>query len=167
VDLELAARGLRDKYLEIKRLRLADATEAQARPALSALVQRFPGALRELDRLEMAALDGRLETLDAVLSGSLEAPPWLHWQASYHGWMRAALRMRRLLRGVAGVEGIRAVLERHYVPADDEPQLAGLDGPTLTQLVRPPGGRLNPWVLGQLAALYGVSVEELEASLFG
>src|SRR5690349_11775808 len=101
VASDAAILALLDKYREIKRLREEHARGEPEHPRLRmrALAARFPGALRELDELPMEEIDARLSLLDAALARVHPAPAWIALQFAYHGWMRAALRIKRIAHG--------------------------------------------------------------------
>jgi hypothetical protein len=162
--------ALRLKYQTIRELRLqadADATIAP-RAELAALAHAFPGALRELDRLPMASLEARLCALDLALCDAAEPEPWMWLQSGYHGFMRAVLRIRRLSRGRPKliVDAASELAALAYEPADDEPPAQRFGVAELSAIRRPPGGRLNPWVLAQVAHDHGVTPELVRAALF-
>jgi hypothetical protein len=164
-------RALRDKYREIKRLRDADAAGSIADPRreMAALAQRFPGALRELDELPMDQIEARLFALEQ-LSASADAhaaPEWVRLQIGYHGCMRAVLRIKRIAAGVGDdVAAVLHALALQYEPAADEPPRASFDRAAVEAIVRPDGGRLNPWVYGRVAAACGVEPEAVRRALF-
>lgn len=86
------------KYDEIARLRRGDQDGSidDPRPAMRALAGRFPGALRELDRLTMDQIEQRRAHLDDVRSGRADEAPWVSLIAAFHR------RVRDELRGVDG-----------------------------------------------------------------
>jgi hypothetical protein len=157
--------GLAEKYEALRRLRAqVGAQEAvAARVQMAALAARFPGALRELDALPEPLIGERLREIEAALAQSAPPARWMILQASYHGHMRVALRLRRLLRagGVAVTQAVRA-----YQPSADEPPAAWLDAPTLRAIDRPPSGRLVPWVFAEVAKRHGVSADDVRRALF-
>lgn len=162
--------GLVEKYRAISRLRARAAcdTRAEAHAQMRELARRFPGALRELDCLSDAQISTRLAALEASLvRGAPER--WMLLQASYHGYMRAALRLRRVLR--ASSSHARAappeLAALGYTPAEDEPLPEHLDAGALFAIVRPAGGRLNPWVLAAVAELHQTSGDEVRRALLG
>jgi len=162
-------RALHSKYQTLLELRVQATPEAIPRARFAALSHAFPGALRELDRAPLPALEARLAALANVLAGSADPEPWMRWQIDYHGFMRAALRLRRALRAapLREFEDARACLERlHYTAALDEPVASRFDATMLAAIHQPPGGRLNPWVLAQVACDHGVTPEMLERELF-
>jgi hypothetical protein len=159
--------GLIDKYRAIRELR--DNVEAhapnQARALMVALASRFPGALRELDELPHELIAARLSELEATLASRSIPQRWMLLQASYHGYMRAALRLRRQLRGPSALADAQQILASYRHEAD-EPPLEHLDEAALRTIARPPGGRLNPWVFAQVAGLHGTTAEEVHRALF-
>ncbi len=163
-------RALREKYREIRRLREQDAAGscADPKPDMAALAQRFPGALRELDRLPMPELAQRLCALDAVLERGAPVPDWVPLQIGYHGCMRAVLRVKRWFAGrsPADAAAVLAELPARYQPAPDEPPLASFDLAAVAAILAPAGGRLNPWVYARVAALHGVPPEAVRRAFF-
>jgi hypothetical protein len=162
--------ALREKYREMRRLRFEahTARDIEPRAALLALARRFPGALRELDQLPMPEIERRLAALDAVLEHDARAPEWVALQISYHGTMRAVLRIKRIARGRtrADAELVLAELRLAYVAAHDEPPLAALDRAALEAILQPAQGRLNPWVFARVAELHGVTPDQVRSALF-
>ncbi len=164
-------RALRDKYREIKRLRDADAAGVIADPRreMAALAQRFPGALRELDELPMDQIEARLFALEQ-LDDSAHAqavPQWVRLQIGYHGCMRAVLRIKRMAADVGDdAAALLHALSLQYEPAADEPPLASFDRAAVDAILRPDGGRLNPWVYARVAAACGVEPDDVRRALF-
>jgi hypothetical protein len=153
------------KYEEMRRLRREITTEAPT-PALRALAERFPGALRELDELSIGEIERRLEHLRALAGGHTPtaeawvAPLWL-----YHRRLRGALAAKRWLRGRRAL----TPLEQREFEAE-----GGLGGgeaaawaPELERLARPPTGRVTDLVLERVAAELGLSAPRLNTLLFG
>ena len=159
-------RALRDKYLEMRALRVAhDAgDEDDPRPRMRALARRFPGALREIDELPLERIDARLTALDAALAGRAPLPDWAETLIAYHGWMRVALRLKRELAPRRDRAAAREWLRRHR-PAPGEPRVDELDA-ALEAILRPPGGRLSRWVFERLGQARGRSASALEAEAF-
>lgn len=91
-SLEVAARDLLAKYRELEALRrhAREGTLADPRPRLRALAARFPGALRELDRLPDDELRARIRALSAD-DVALAPPSWLEPLARYHAALCRAL----------------------------------------------------------------------------
>jgi hypothetical protein len=162
--------GLRRKYQIIRELRLAAAADAGIAPRarLAALARAFPGALRELDQLPMSDIEARLLALERVLDQGAQPEQWMQLQASYHGFMRAVLRIRLRSRGrpLEIDDAERELLAVRYEPAADEPPIERFDLVALRVIRRPPGGRLNPWVFSEVARDHGVNPELVRQALF-
>src|SRR5271165_4003571 len=97
------ARQLRDKYVEMVAMRVAHAAgqeeAADVRARMSALAARFPGALREIDDLDLVELRTRIAKLEGVLTGALPTEPWMEAVALFHKMTRGALCAKRWLSG--------------------------------------------------------------------
>jgi hypothetical protein len=158
--------GLLDKYRRLLRLRSVRAV-APPRAELRALSLAYPGALRELDQLPLDAIEARLSELEHTLAQGAPPELWMRLQVSYHGYMRAALRIKRWARRWPD-DAVAAALElaQRYVPAADEPPIESLDAATLSTICSPPQGRLNPVVLAAVARLHGVHPEQVQRALF-
>jgi hypothetical protein len=163
-------RALRDKYLEIKRLRDEDAAGLAHDPKLemAELARRFPGALRECDELPMAEIERRLAVLEEAVAQRAPAPQWATLQIAYHGWMRAVLRIKRIAagRGAVHATAVLAELVRGHRPEPDEPPFATFDEASVRAILEPSEGRLNPWVYLRVAEQHGVEPDEVRAALF-
>ncbi len=151
------------KYVEMRAMRIAHAAgeDADATARMRALAERFPGALREIDRLPLEVIEGRIARLERG-----ERPDWARTLIAYHGWMRVALRLKRAVPRDAApalaVEWVRT----HYRPSAGEPAVEALDGEAVEAILRPPGGRLSRWVLGRIATERGIDVERVAAEAF-
>jgi hypothetical protein len=167
---DAAIAALRDKYLELQRLRIEHEAgdEEDPRPRLRALSARFPGALRELDELPMELIEARLATLHAVLARQQPAPAWIALQLGYHGWMRAALCVKRIAAERAAIDAAALLLElaTRYQPDAHEPPLSAIDGAAIAEILEPADGRLNPWVFARVARDHGVEPEIVQRALF-
>ena len=89
---------LTHKYTEILALRDAHARgedPPDVKQRKRALASRFPGALRELDRLPREAIVEKLAQLARVDGASLA--PWMIAIDRYHRWLRVGLRRRSAL----------------------------------------------------------------------
>jgi hypothetical protein len=160
--------ALRTKYRTLVSLRTAAGplTANELRPQLAALANAFPGALRELDQLPLDLIETRLRAIEGVLESRAELEPWMRLQIAYHGFMRAVLRIRRELRRQTELDPTQSTGQISYTPAEDEPPLSRFDVSALRIIQKPPQGRLNPWVLEQVALDCGVSVATVQKSLF-
>lgn len=159
--------ALREKYLEMRSLREEHARGEERDPQarLRVLATRFPGALREIDELPMAVIDGRLAELDAVERGELALPEWARAQLGYHGWMRAAIAVRRAAGRDRDRDRARAWIALRYQPGEHDPSVGALTA-QLDAVLRPPGGRLNRWLFALLAAELGTHSVVVEALVF-
>lgn len=158
--------GLVDKYRRLLHLRSVSHV-LPPRDELRSLARQFPGSLRELDRLPLPAIHQRLAALEQVVADGAEPALWMRLQVSYHGIMRATLRVKRWSRAwpEEPAAALAALAER-YVPAADEPELGFFGDETLRSIRRPPAGRLQPLVLAAVARLHGTTPEVVESSLF-
>ncbi len=159
-------RELREKYLEMRAMRVAHANGEGGDPRrrMRALAARFPGALREIDELPLEVIEARIEELDAALAGRREAPRWAVLLERYHAWMRAVLAIRRAAgaerdhaRALAWIEGAP---EEEGGPRREELRAA------LDAILRPPEGRLNRWIFERLGRDAGLDPAQAEAALF-
>lgn len=160
------------------------------RGAMRGLARRFPGALRELDRVPAPALAARAAATASAAARLLADPEApipveLALAAAYHRDLRRALRRRRWLA------------ERASGPADDGPHADPAGGPRRSvdaggapspaaiaafarrfsvppgeaaalaaRLLRPPGGRLGAAVLAEVAARFALGAGEAARLLF-
>jgi hypothetical protein len=164
----LAALASKYRTLHALRVQLQPLATAALRVQLASLAAAFPGALRELDQLPLELIALRLAAIQRVLAQAAEPDTWMRLQIAYHGFMRAVLRIRRGLRARgATVIDARSELEAlAYTPAEDEPPASRFDLLALQTIRKPPAGRLNPWVMAQVAKDCGVSVEAVHEALF-
>jgi hypothetical protein len=162
--------SLLEKYREIKRLREehVHGEPADPRPRLRALAARFPGALRELDELPMEEIDARLAMLVGASERAEPVPAWVALQLAYHGWMRAALRIKRIARGRGADHAVAVLAElpQRYRPEPHDPPLASFDLAAVSAILEPADGRLNPWVYARVAAFAGVEPDAVRRALF-
>jgi hypothetical protein len=162
-------RALLDKYQAMHALRVATHA-APPRAELLALASAFPGALRELDRLPLALIEARMRALADVLATARAPEAWMELQSAYHGFMRAALRIRRQLLAQPDLpldDAPACLVAIAYAPDLGEPPAARFDGEALRVLAKPPRGRLNPWVISQVASDWGVDPSAVQAALLG
>jgi hypothetical protein len=157
--------GLVDKYTRLLRLRsVVDALPPRAE--LRSLARQFPGALRELDRLPLPLIEARLRELEQVLAEGREPALWMSLQVSYHGFMRATLRIKRWSRAWPDEQAAAlSALAARYVPAADEPALGFFDAQVLALIRNPPAGRLNPFVIASVAHLHGTTPDAVGNAL--
>jgi len=174
LDIQLL-HALLNKYQTLRALRFssgaesADSSVPKPRARLAALAAQFPGALRELDRLPMAIISARIAELEQAVSGASEVRAWMPLQIGYHGFMRAVLRIRRSLLAQPSrdlSDPLACLAALLYQPALDEPAASRFDSAALHTILKPPAGRLNPWVLAQVARDHGVSMADVQAALW-
>jgi hypothetical protein len=129
---------------------------------LGPLAREFPGALRELDALPLDEIDRRSSSVDQALGGG-PTEALLEWVSAYHALMRAALAIKRALRG------------RRQLPRDEALALAdstshefgvSCDVELVVAVGNPPSGRLNEVVFLRLSRTFGVSPARLRTALF-
>ena len=146
-----------------KYARLGELREARARgepiperAVFRELASEFPGALRELDTLPLDEIAARHAALAAAAEGGT-VEPWMEWLDGYHRTFRAALYVKpRVGRGAVSDLAARA----------SERTGALVDEAFVRAVAEPPGGRLEPIVLGMLAARHGRPAEEIRRTLF-
>jgi len=177
---------LRRKYGEMLSMRLAHdsgaETEARARQRMAELASRFPGALREIDELELAVIRERIERLDAALRGDGPVERWMEAVGLFHSLARGALRAKRWLAGRKTVDAITVLAYASDVAdlavADPAgPAGAGaVDGAVadglawtgeLARIAAPPRGRIMDLVFARLARTLGTTEREARHLVFG
>jgi hypothetical protein len=154
---------LAEKLRELLALRaLGDADPPRDR--LRALSARFPGALRELDRVPLETLAERLEAVEAAIAGG-PIPGWAKPASRYHGWLRVALRLRA---EAARSEEAAAAWAAVYLPAfAGDPGRERLSLQVLRLLIAPPDGRLARVAADLAAEDAGTDAETLLSLLYG
>ena len=133
------------KYVAIVRLRVARREDPTGVPPLAeirALAQRFPGALRDLERLPLAVAIARKNELDRVLDEGAMEPLWSRAQRGYHGGLRVALAAKRAAAGLS--------TDRNS------------DAPCL----RPADGKLTTSMIAEVARSLGVDTSTCRALIF-
>jgi hypothetical protein len=163
--------GLQAKYSEMLDMRLLHASgvedAASVRERMAALAATYPGALREVDDLELDEIRRRIDALDAVLRREGEVEPWMEAVALFHAFARGALAAKRWLGGRKAVseELVRRFVEdAGSLPFPEETRGWSDD---LARVASPPGGRLTDLVFGRLAAVLGTSHDAARRLVFG
>jgi hypothetical protein len=166
-----ALEDLHAKYAEMLAMRVEHARGAEdvddVRARMAALATRFPGALRELDDLELDEIRRRLVALDHVLHSGSDAEPWMEAVALFHAMTRGALCAKRWL---AGRKHVDAKLRRAYADAVEGlpfPEDARAWVHDLARIASPPGGRVSNVVLARLALELGTSARGAKRLVFG
>ena len=169
VDVE----GLRSKYLEILAMRLdfdaGERDEFVARRRMRELAAVFPGALRELDDLELSEIRRRIGALDAVLSKEREVESWMEATHLFHVLARGAICAKRWLRGRKS-EAVDARTQRDFSEALASlafPEDANLWREDLRCVASPPRGRITQLVFVRIARLLGLTADEARRLVFG
>lgn len=162
---------LRGKYAVMLAMRLEheagleDAT--QARERMAELASKFPGALREIDDLEIRVIRARIAELEAVLRGERAVEPWMEAIALFHSLARGALCAKRWL---AGRKRVTSAIARAYERQMGElafPGEASAWACDLASIAEPPRGRLMDLVFGRIALELGTSEREARHLIFG
>jgi hypothetical protein len=134
---------------------------------MSALAARFPGALRELDDLELVEIQRRIESLDAVLGGGGEVELWMNATALFHSLARGALWAKRWLRGRALAAGELEVAYEADAKALEFAREALVWKTELALIARPPGGRLTRLIYARIGRVLDVPEAEVARTIFG
>lgn len=169
----VALEDLRAKYAEMLTMRLEHASGDEdveaVRERMNALAARYPGALREIDRLELPEIRRRITALDDVLAlrAGAVVEPWMEAVALFHALSRGALVAKRWLRGRKRVD---AGLEQQFaesLPALEFPEDTRQWGGDLARLAAPPGGRWTTLVFARVGGALGVSERQARQLVFG
>lgn len=166
-----ALEELRAKYAQMLAMRVAHASGEEdadeARTRMAEVASRFPGALREIDELELAEIRRRIEVLDEVVEARREAEPWMEAVALFHGMARGALCAKRWLGGRKRVDTeVEQAFERG-LPALLFPEDARAWRSDLARIASPPRGRVMDVVFARLAGELGISERAARRLVFG
>jgi hypothetical protein len=170
ISVPVELEPLRSKYEEMLEMRLAheagteDPSEVRLRMAELAL--RFPGALREIDELELGEIRARIEALGMVLRGDVEKAEWMIAIGLFHAAMRGALSVKRWLAGRKRVDlAIEEAFAREVTGlafAED----ARAWRSELPRIAAPPRGRLSSIVYERIARQLGTSERKARRLVF-
>jgi len=172
VRVPLAAlEELRAKYAQMLAMRVAHASgdedEDEARARMAEVAARFPGALREIDDLELAEIRRRIQALADVVEARREAEPWMEAVALFHAMARGALCAKRWLAGRKRVDAeVQQAFERD-VGTLVFPEDARAWRSDLARVASPPRGRVTDVVFARLARELGVSERAARRLVFG
>jgi hypothetical protein len=166
-----ALEELRAKYVEMLAMRAEHASgteDAEAvRPRMAELAARFPGALREIDDLELDEIRRRVSALGEVLGGEREPEPWMAAVARFHELTRGALCAKRWLAGRKRVDAsVQAAFERAVADLAF-PEDARRWAHDLARVASPPRGRVTDLVFSRLARELGRSERDTRRLVFG
>ena len=159
--------ALRGKYTKMVALRVERLPEDEMRRQMAELAQWFPGALRELDDLELGEIRRRVEALEAVLEGTSKPEPWMEAVALFHALTRGALVVKRWLGGRKRVDAAlarRFAAEHGELPFAEDAQSWAEE---LAGIASPPRGRLTDAVFARVARTLGVAERQARRLVFG
>ncbi len=156
-------RALSRKYRSLAELRRRQREALADRESeIQSLVREFPGVLRELERLPLDEIDRRGEAVERALSGG-SGERWMAWMMAYHTEMRAALFVRRELRGKRPISD---ALAREVAARARRELGVRCDFGFVRQVVSPPSGRLTALVLRRLEVAFGDTADGIASTLF-
>jgi hypothetical protein len=178
---------LRAKYAEMLSMRLAHESgvesKARARRRMAELASRFPGALREIDELELAVIRDRIHRLDAALHGQSGVERWMEAVGLFHSLARGALQAKRWLAGRKTVDA--ATVLEYENDVVDMTEKGGAARTTihsadmskvddrlawrseLARIAAPPRGRIMDLVFARVAQALGTTELEARSLVFG
>lgn len=152
------------KYAELITLRRERALGHELPPkrVFRELAGEFPGALWELDRLPLEALELRSAALRAASEGGPRAA-WMDWLFAYHALFRGALAVKARLRARRSLHaGEASELAKVATRAARLPL-----GPGFVEAsARPPGGRLAEVVWAAMEEHFAERAEVMRGVLF-
>jgi hypothetical protein len=140
---------------------------APPRTRMAALAARFPGALREIDGLEIDEIRRRIRQLEAVVLGKGSVQSWMFAIDLFHRLTRGALSAKSWLRGQKCVDAAlqRAyAAEAHRLPFAED---AGRWTAELARVASPPGGRVTHLVYARMARELAMTEREVKELVFG
>jgi hypothetical protein len=124
----------------------------------------FPGSLRELDTLGLTELRRRAATTLAAAQGA--APePWMAWILAFHRLLSAALLIKRAAGSRHGPT-IGQVTREALLGEASQLARMPVELHLFEAFVHPPGGRLAPLVLQEIALRFAVPLDEVVRTLF-
>lgn len=118
---------------------------------MARLAARYPGALRELDALPLAAIRSRIAALSRAERDASRVARWMIAQSRFHSLARGALAAKRWLAERKG--GL--------------PHAASAWKADLDRIAKPPRGRLMDLVHARVAAELGITADESRRLVFG
>jgi len=131
------------------------------------LSSRFPGALREIDDLELTEIRRRIAAIDRALQREEQAETWMEAVALFHSLARGALCAKRWLGKRKHVD---ADVERAYAAAAPSfafPKDARLWTRDLARIASPPRGRILDVVFARIAQELSIGEREARFLVFG
>ena len=179
--LDEALAALEEKYAGLRALRAdREAAEREGRVAFApdagpvriaafrAIATRFPGALRQLDVFDAAALEARRVGVAAARVDGGPLPMWVAITLDYHALVREALAVKRWLGGDEAIGPARVDALRRWLGPRPERMtpLDAIDAAWVAEHARPPGGKLQALVWRRLEVEHGLSRAAVEALVF-
>lgn len=159
------------KYAQMLAMRIAHATGKEdadeARTRMAELASRFPGALREMDDLELAEIRQRIARLDEVLHERHEVEPWMEAVALFHAMTRGALCAKRWLGRRKRIDAAVEEAFARGIPLLPFPEEARAWSRDLARIASPPRGRVTDLVFSRLAESLGISELAARRLVFG
>jgi hypothetical protein len=162
---------LRSKYAQMLSMRDAHASgredAASVRVQMAELAARFPGALREIDELELHEIGRRIAALDAVAAEAAPQEPWMEAMALFHAMTRGALAVKRWLAGRKRVDAALRMRLHAEAASLPFPEDARAWADELGRIASPPRGRLTEVVFARLALRIGTTPHAARRLVFG
>jgi hypothetical protein len=166
-----AIEELRDKYVTMLSMRVeherGEEREGEPRRRMAELAARFPGALREIDDLELEQIRARIAALEAVLGGEQPAEPWMEAIARFHALARGALCAKRWLAGRKRVDRRTEAAFAEAVEGLAFPDDARAWAGQLAEVAGPPRGRVMDVVFARVARELGMTERGARRLVFG
>jgi hypothetical protein len=141
-----------------------DAGRVQTR--MARLAARFPGALREIDELEIDAIRRRIAELEAAFAGRGPVQEWMEVLALFHALARGALYAKRWLAGRKRVDAALASAYERQAAEFEFSRDALLWAEALDRIAKPPRGRVLDLVFARLAVDLGTTQERARTLVF-
>jgi hypothetical protein len=163
-------RELASKYAALVVLREArdrvggQGDEQHPSETLRDLSVSFPGSLRELDTLGLPELRRRAEATLAAAGGA-SPEPWMAWILAFHRLLAAALLIKRAAGSRHGPT-IGQVTRETLLAESSLLAHMPVERELYDAFVHPPGGRLAPLVLREVALRFAVPLDEVARTLF-
>ena len=136
--------------------------------ATRSLAQAYPGALKQLDTMDSATIEHRLEILESIgVSSGEDVPRWCELEACFHALLSDFLAAKRWLseHGPPELsdEAIWAGWQESGLFVADVWQACGLDEGVVQSVRRPPEGRMTSLVWKTLAQRFREPADVLKA----
>ena len=159
------------KYAQMLAMRMTHAAgnedAGEARTRMAELAARFPGALREIDDLELAEIRQRIQLLEEVLHQRREVQPWMEAVALFHAMARGALCAKRWLGRRKRIDAAVEEAFARGIPLLAFPEEARAWSSELARIASPPRGRVTDLVFARLAESLGISEVAARRLVFG